>query len=96
MVATPYTIFSTYKIFLILSPHILKPPLQFFIFTLSPPYTKSSPLYTRPRGIEKLIFKGRGYKIKNPSLRRDVLSKSGIIVYIVKVFVVSIVLLFLS
>ena len=83
------------------------PHIQFFIFTLSPPsynfyfytispYTKSSPLYKHPRGIEKLIFKGRGYKIKNPSLRRDVLSKSGIIVYIVKVFVVSIVLLFLS
>ena len=67
----------------------------FYFYTISP-HTKSLPSYTRPRGIEKFIFKGRGYKIKNPPLRRDVLFKSGIIIYIVKVFVVSIVLLFLS
>ena len=54
------------------------------------------PYIHTPGGIGKLIQIGGGYKIKNPSLRRDVLSKSGIIVYIVKVFVVSIVLLFLS
>ena len=81
------------------------PRIQFFIFTLSPIiFQKPSPhilkplYYTpTPQGREqKNIFIGRGYKIKNPPLRRDVLSKSGLVVYIVKVFVVSIVLLFLS
>ena len=71
------------------------PRIQFFIFTLSSIiFQKPSPhilkplYYTpTPQGREqKTIFIGRGYKIKNPSLRRDVLSKSGLVVYIVKAF----------
>ena len=74
---------------------IKNPRIQFFIFTLSPIiFQKPSPhilkplYYTpTPQGREqKNIFIGRGYKIKNPPLRRDVLSKSRIIIYIVKAF----------